>query len=237
MTLAEPLQRELWNAMPGWGIAADLTPPEVVETRRLRRNVRYTVVGLVAVVALILLGYGYALLNAHGAGNGLNQAEGRQQQLMQQSHKYQDVVEIQGGIAQVQGQLATLMGSDTDFGKLVQSLSKAAPASVAITDLKLDITGGATTSTATQSLDTSGQRAIGTLAITAEGAALRDASKYVVALKNVPGLIDVFPTKNSADGVATSFEITATLTDTLLSHRYVVQKSAPKTSLTSIGAK
>ena len=50
----------LWASMPGWGIVADLTPPELVESRRLKALRKLIAVCLGAVV-LLLRAAGYAL--------------------------------------------------------------------------------------------------------------------------------------------------------------------------------
>jgi hypothetical protein len=135
-------------------------------------------------------------------------------------HKYDNVVQIQGTISQVRQQISTLLGNDTDVSQLVKKIVGAAPGSVAVTDLDVEIRGLNVGVPPVGSLDTSHVKSIGSVTIKASGARLGDSAAYVQSLAKVPGLIDVFPTKNSAERVSTTFEITASVTEKLLTHRF-----------------
>ena len=51
-TMATPQQ--IWNTMPGWGIVADLTPPELIATRRLRLLRKLLAAGLSVLLVLLV---------------------------------------------------------------------------------------------------------------------------------------------------------------------------------------
>jgi len=214
--------RELWNTMPGWGIAADLTPPELLATRQLRKNIRHVLIGLGLVAALIVLGYAFAFFRHHAASNDLNAAQQHSDQLAAQQRKYQNVVQIRGTIAQVQGQLTGLMSNDTDVPALLSKLDGLTPPGVAITqiDLTLNAPGITATVDGGGSLDTSGKATIGKFTLDGSGARITDGAAYTDKLKAVSGLVNVFLGSNSQAPGGSSFEITASLTNDLLTHRY-----------------
>ena len=54
-THAQPNQP--WNGMPGWGIVADLTPPELIASRHLKVLRKWIVLGLVVLVLACVAGY------------------------------------------------------------------------------------------------------------------------------------------------------------------------------------
>lgn len=220
-------RKELWNSMPGWGIAANLTPPELIASRRLNRYRRYVVAALVAVVALIVVGFGYAFWKHHTAADSLSSAQNQGASLSQQAGQYGNVVQIQGDISSIQGQLAGLMTNDSDTAALVNRIAHAAPPGVSITDLTITYTApGSAATTPTGTLITSAIPRIGTITLDGTGVNMTDASAYVDALAKVPGLVDVYPVTNARQQIGTQFTITVSMTNKLLSNRF----AAPTTT-------
>lgn len=214
--------RDLWNTMPGWGIAADLTPPELLESRKLRATTRQVLIGLAAVVGLVVLGYAFAFAKHMTASGHLKSANSAASQLTQEQHKYDNVVQIQGTIAQVQTKLRSLMSNDTDVSGLLNHLADATPPGVAITDVTITlnppgIKGGTPGGV---SLDTSGKQTIGTLTIDGSGTKITDAAAYTHKLQSLPGLINVYLGSNTQDTAGTTYSIKAAVTADLLTHRY-----------------
>ena len=66
-TISSPTQ--VWNTMPGWGIVADLTPPELIASRRLAVIRKALLSGLIFLTVLLLCGYGYAYRTKHVASS------------------------------------------------------------------------------------------------------------------------------------------------------------------------
>ena len=57
MTATAPAPVQLWSTMPGWGIAADLTPPELINSRALKTMRKWLGAGLVVLLLACVGGY------------------------------------------------------------------------------------------------------------------------------------------------------------------------------------
>ena len=53
---ATPPPAQLWSTMPGWGIAADLTPPELINSRALKTLRKWLGAGLVVLLLACIAG-------------------------------------------------------------------------------------------------------------------------------------------------------------------------------------
>jgi Tfp pilus assembly protein PilN len=221
--------RALWNTMPGWGIVANLLPPEVVQSRRVRFIRRMVLLGLVFVLLACLIAYAYVYLGHRSAEHDLAAEQARSQQLTVQQHQYNAVVQIKGDTAQVRTQLSGLLGQDVNTAALITKITQALPAGTAISTLTVTVNtataqGTAAASNTTGSLDTSGNPHIGTITVTGTAKTTVDVATYVDKLTRIPGLVDVFPTSNtSTDDTGTHYTIDMALTSTLLSHAYDVK--------------
>lgn len=219
---------ELWISMPGWGIAADLTPPELVNARQLAVLRKVMAAGIVLLLLLCAGGYFLARSDKSDAATDLITAQGRTEELQRVGRSYSGVVAIQGSVSQVQAQVADVMGADVDLVALMVILESNLPETMNIGQETITISTagvvGATGVTAGSGLDTSGLPRIGTVTLTGTGQELTDLSDYVDRLQRVPGLVDVLPISNSAStaGPGTQFSLTIGLTNVLLSHRFDV---------------
>ncbi|HEY3715519.1 MAG TPA: hypothetical protein VGL39_13415 [Jatrophihabitantaceae bacterium] len=217
----------LWNAMPGWGIVADLTPPELVNQRHLRRLRRLIAAALIALLALCIGGYVLAARQRAGAARGLDGVQGRTVQLQGSSHKYAGITKIEGTVTQVQAQVATLMAADVDVSALLVRLRAELPTTMTIRQesVMISLAGVASGGTASGTgLDTSGHARIGNVAVSGAGRTLDDLSAYVDRLKVIPGVVDVVPVSNVSDQAGMQYSLTLGLSDVLLSHRFDVSK-------------
>jgi type IV pilus assembly protein PilN len=221
-TITEP--RELWSTMPGWGIVANLLPPEVLQARRVRAVRKGIVILLCALLVLAGAGYAYAYLQSRSAAQSLAAEQARTSQLLVEQNKYSGVTQIQGDVAHVQKQLTTLMKSDVDVPNLLGRVLSKLPAGASVSQMILNISVPSTTApptaNGTTSLDTSGQTHIGTMAITGTARTLIDVSTFVDAIGVLPGVVDPFPTANAESNKGATFTLQLTLTDQLLSHRF-----------------
>jgi hypothetical protein len=217
--------QQSWNARPGWGIAANLMPPELISSYRLRR-IRERILLAVCLVALFAAaGFAYGFWRAHQADQDLSTAHGQTAMLQRQADQYGSVTRIQGSVTQVRAKLATLLSGDVDVSTLIGRLRNAAPSGVAISALTVTIDDpSATGSTAgngpVASLDTSGAAHIGTVLINGTGRSIDDLPRFVDAVDALPGVVDVLPTSNATQAVGTKFTLTLTLTDRLFTHRF-----------------
>jgi hypothetical protein len=235
MTLAAPTaSARLWNAMPGWGIAADLLPPEVVAARRVRALRRWVVVALALVVVLGVAGYVFGLLQKRHANSDLTSAQAATAQLIAQQQKYAPAIHVQDQVGQVRGELTTLMTSDVDFDRMIRAIVGRMPAGASIASLNMTV-DGAETSTSPGSdigggvLDTSGLAHVGGIALTGSARSMTDIAAYVNGLAAVPGVVAVYPTSEQASANGSQFQIQVTLTDQVLSHRFDVSASQAPT--------
>jgi hypothetical protein len=228
-TTTAPVAGELWNALPGWGIAANLTPPELLSSHRLARLRQRLLLAACLVALLTAAGYGYAYVQVGRAENGLSSAQSQTTQLRRQASTYSGITELRGTVEQVHAQLVTLMAGDVEVATLVAKIQHARPPGVAISQLSVTFADGATTgSAATGSLDTSGHAHIGTVELVGTGTRIDDVATFVVALAALPGVVDVLPTSNTAQAIGTQFNLSLSMTDQLLSGRFATATRGTK---------
>lgn len=224
----------LWtqgNSMPGWGIVADLTPPELIASRRMRVIRRLMIVGVAAVVLLCAGGYTLAILQYNQASTELASEQDRTTSLLAEQRQYSGVTIVRGAIADVQGQLAGLMVGDVNVGTLVKSVITALPKGmsidqIAVTVAATDDTGSSASdkkSGGLVGLDLSDSTHIGTVTLSGTGSKLTDLAVYVDALRATPGVFEPFPQSNQTTDTGTTYSLQLTLTDALLTHRYDTQ--------------
>jgi len=220
--------RSLWNTMPGWGITANLLPPEVIHTRRVRVIRKRMVALSILAILLCVAGYGLAMVRTRSAEHAVTAELSRTAGLLHEQQKYAQVAQIQGTTAQVQTQIAGFMTNDVDFAALTNSLHTDLLPGMALTQLTIDLpvvkanlSGQTAAAAAVGGLDTSGQAHIGVISLTGTAAHISDVSSYVDKLNQLPGLVDVFPTSNQSDGKSVKFTIQVALTSALLTHKYV----------------
>jgi hypothetical protein len=218
----------LWKSLPGWGIAADLTPPELLNSRQLKTLRKLMAAGVVLLLLICAGGYYLAAREKADTAVELKAAQSRTKELQRVGDSYSGVVAIQGSVKQVQAQVAQVMGADVDLVALLVVLESNLPETMVIKQESISINTvgvvGATGVPAGSSLDTSGLPRIGTITMSGTGRALDDLSDYIDRLEVVPGLVDVLPISNTASASTpeTQFNLTIGLTNALISHRFDV---------------
>jgi hypothetical protein len=224
MTTMQP--RELWSTMPGWGIVANLIPPEILQARRVRA-IRKMVAYLLCVLVLIAaIGYGFAWYRSQQAAETLAAEQTRTAQLLAQQKRYADVTLLQGTVAGVRTELSQLLASDVDMSALVTSVLAQLPAGATVSQLAVTMSPPAgqqakvNPASGTGSLDTSGRPHIGLITVTGQALRVPDVSALVDRLGALPGFLDPYPTSNTTNDKGTLFTIQFTINDSLLSHRY-----------------
>lgn len=219
--------KALWSSMPGWGVVANLLPPEVIVARRVRALRKVIVFALALVLVLAAAGYGYAFWRARAASSALNAEQSRTTELQRQEDQYADVVRMQGTVASVKAQVATLLAKDVDIAQLINGVVAKLPAGATLAQLSLALSTGTTgpgapaVNTANQAtLDTSGRPHIGTINLTGQAHDLNQVAAFVSGLASVPGVVGVLPTSQQGNAASVQFTVQLTLTDQVLSHRY-----------------
>jgi hypothetical protein len=204
-----------WSTMPGWGIFADLMPPELVASRNLRGLQKKLVVVVGAVVLACIAGYFYALAQHSSAADGLKNAQQDTATITRSQGKYAAVTEIQNATANVRSQLTGLTATNVDFAALMGQVRAALPGTMSITSTSLVLSNGASSATTGSSLSGANDPRVGTVTIAGSGQTLDDLASYVTALSKIPGVIDVLPNSNKADNAQTAFSVSFGFTKAL----------------------
>jgi hypothetical protein len=224
--------QKVWSTMPGWGIYADLTPPELVNSRRLKSLRKAIVAALVALLVLCAGGYVLAARKHAAASGELDSVQAQTAQLQANASRYAVVTKIQGTVTDVQAKVATLMSGDVDLVKLIAQIRSSLPPTMTIKQEAVTITiaasAGAQASASGTGLDTSGRPQIGTVTVSGAAKSMDDLSVYVDALKVIPGVVDVLPLSNVTDATGVQYNLSLGLTDVLLSHRFDTSKNGSK---------
>jgi Tfp pilus assembly protein PilN len=215
--------------MPGWGIVANLIPPELLQARRVRALQK--LVGFMLVLLLLVAGVGggYAMLRSRHAAQQLSVEQNRTSQLLAEQGRYRSITEIQGNVAQVRTQLAKLMGMDVDTSALLASLVMQLPAGGTVSQLALSIaepTPTAPNNIGASVLDTSGQLHIGTITISGQVQKVADVATYVNRLSALPGLVDPYPATSTVNDTGAQFTVQLSINDSLLSQRYALSSGS-----------
>lgn len=224
--------RELWSSMPGWGIVANLIPPELIAARKLRTIRKAMLAGFAILLVIGIALYGMAFLAQRSAAADLAREQDRTSQLMAQQSKYQGAVQVQNSITEIQKQLGTLLTYDVDQSALVAKIRQKLPSNMTISQLTITIDAGtaatAGAGTGAGSLDASGATHIGTVTLAGNERHISDVSAFVNALSTVPGVVAPYPGSTTSSGTSVQWSIQLTLTAELLTHRYDPTKKAAK---------
>lgn len=226
--MTHPDGAAVWGSMPGWSIVADLTPPQLINARRVAALRKWLLLGLVVVALLCVAGYGAAYLRHGRAEDAANAATDNTTLLQRQVDRYSGITRMQTVTDTTDGQIAQLLSQDVDVPKLVGQIRAALPTSMSIQNLTVTLSAGSSSATAgsgapSTPLNTSGLPEIGTITVTGSAHAITDLPSFVDRLSAIPGLVSVLPQSDqtaAGKGATTQYSITAALTDKLLSHQF-----------------
>lgn len=205
-----------WSIMPGWGVVADLTPPELGAARALRRLKRGLAGALVAVLLLCIGGYLLASRGHSGAENDLTNANATTATLTVTQHRYDKVTHIDAATAGMNAQLSTLLSTDVDVSSLVNQLYATLPKNMTLTSI--NITVGATAGAG--AITTGATQSVGSISLSGTSKRFVDLAAYASALSRLRGITAVVPSSNSVQDGKGTWTATAQLTEARYSHRY-----------------
>lgn len=217
-----------WSSMPGWGIVADLTPPELRARRAL--GVLKKVIGASMALLLAICVGGYVLANrsANSAQEQLGSANAQTAVIQAQIDKHSTVTRLQNATSGIETQLSGLFATDVDVSRLVRDLADALPAGMDVTSINLTLTGSSATDT---SVDPS-EASIGTVTLAGTSSDLNDLARYVSALNGLRGVTAVIPSTNTASGKAVSWTLSLQLT----TERYTKRFGAGSVTTAPVGS-
>lgn len=206
-----------------WTLAADLLPEEIVQSRRDRR-VRRTVLATLAVFAVVLISWCVlARYQTSQATAELTQAQRQADVLRARQHGYSEVVSIQAESATINARLAALLANDLQWTTLLSAVQQLAPHGVQLTAITGSLPNGssaAADSTVIQLPNSTGEKTVGSLAVSGSGTSKALIASYVDALARVAGLGNpVLSGVTLADG-ALQFSVHLDITQSMLGGRY-----------------
>jgi hypothetical protein len=227
----------LWSSMPGWGIVANLLPPELIDARRAHAMRKIVACAAIAIVVLAGLTWGYEKWRSSSASSDLAKSQQTTRQLTASQNEFGDVVQIKGDVAAVQAKVATLMTNDVDYPALIATMTRDQPTEMVLTAMSISVNSGFSASGVTNSnsnsntssnLDLSGAQHIGTVTLTGIAARYTDVSAYVTKLGLITGVTQVYPVSSIAGPEGVQFSVQITLTDKLLTHRFTASTAGAK---------
>lgn len=219
-----------WQTRPGWGIAVDLTPREVLQSRQVRVHKR--LIGLSLGLVLILCA-GVALLvlaDRASAQRSYDQEQARTAQLAAAADPYAVITTMQTVTARVRTDLASVMGQDVDIVNLMAFLKAARPEGLNVTDQAVLLSppvaptpvapaDGTAPGAAPAPVDAAPQT-IGSVTIAGTGPSISAINPFVSRLNRIRGVIDVVPTSVTQTETGMSYTISMNITDELYTGRY-----------------
>ena len=206
-----------WAARPGWGIAVDLTPREVVQARQVRVHKRLIALGLVLVLAVCA---GLALItfdSRSSAEEDESAAQLRTTQLTTETNKYSVLTTMQRVIEQVQTQVATLMVNDVDFVNLMARIRTALPKELTLDNASVVLAAAVPAADGTV---VTGPQIIGSVNLAGKAPRIRDVTPFVAALNQLRGVVNVVPQSVSKGEDGVSFTLSMKITDDLYTHLF-----------------
>lgn len=222
ITLERPTST--WQTRPGWGIAVDLTPGEVVQARHLR--VLKRLIGL-ALVVLVALCVGVVLMvqdSRSTAQGSYDDAQLRTSQLTSEAQQYAVLTTMQRVIDQTKAQASILMTQDVDFVNLMARIRTALPPELTLSNaavvLSPPVPAPVAVEGATPTPAPTGPQIIGTVTLAGTGDKIRQVTPFVSVLNHLRGVVDVIPTSISKNDEGMQFTLTMNITDELYTHRY-----------------
>jgi type IV pilus assembly protein PilM len=157
----------------------NLVPPEVLQRLFVRKVQGYTVVGAVAVGALLVAFGAWNFFRIHNAENGVNALNTSVTALNSQIPTYDKVVAATDELQTSKGQVAAITTSAVDWAAVVAELSKATPTGLSLTSFNgtaqppagttTPAAGGSSSATPTTTTPTTPTASVGTIAAGAVG--------------------------------------------------------------------
>jgi hypothetical protein len=221
-----------WEVRPGWGIAVDLTPGEVVNARRVG-GTKKLVVGMVVLAVLVAAGLTFlALQDKWAAQDEYDAAQLETSQLQAEAREYADITLMETTISDIDSKLSVLMAEDVDFVNLMAKIRLRLPKELTIDNISIllapdDPTAAPVDPNAPAPTD---GRSIGTLVISGSGSAIDALAPFVKDLAMLRGVVDVVPTSVNETEDGMMYALTMNITDELYTHRFDAQAAAPATT-------
>lgn len=217
---------------PLLSLRANLLPDEIVAARRVDVVRRRVLLGLVALVALLVLGYAGSWWQTHTAENDLASAQNEASSLQRQVNAFGPLVTAQSHTSGIRGQLQQVMVGDLPWKSMLTTLRTNAPAGVSLTGVDGVVTIGTVASTGaagaagaagapgTQPLP-AGLTQVGTLTLNGTARDERSVADYADSLTHAKSLALPFVSSvTQAQKGSVTFSMTVVITSDALGGRF-----------------
>jgi Tfp pilus assembly protein PilN len=210
-------------------IAANLLPPEIVESRRGRKVRRIVVSALAAFIALLAGWYSLASYQTSLARDDLSSAQSDVERLARLQKPFAELISAQNESRSIDVQLSALLAGDLQWSRLLSSLRAAAPQGVQITSVTsalaagADGAGGSSGSAGSRLPSTSTEKLVGTITITGTATSKVAVAAYVDALAKAPGLANPLLDSANQRGPLFDFTVRLDITGSALSGHYLTK--------------
>jgi Tfp pilus assembly protein PilN len=215
-------------------IRADLLPDEVIASRRLAGLKKRLGLGLVALLGLLVLAYGFSWWQTSNARGNLSDAQHATTRLQAQQQTFAPLLKTQQDAAAIETALHQLMVGDVQWTQMLTVLGKAAPHGVTVDSVQATMTAGAAAATNPGQpgigvLNQTGDQSVGTLAITGTAPDQKSVAAFVDSLAKVKGLAAPFPASVGSQGKgAMQYSVNVLITTQALDGRYATTTSGGK---------
>lgn len=229
---------ELWGVRPapGWGLWVDLTPPELVTARKVRRLRRWLAAGLVVMALVVLAGYGWGIMRQRAADADLAAVQQRTAELTRQQDGYGDAVRLGSTTQTYVTTLSKLTDGDVDSTTVLSRIEAALPKGMTVTELRTTVTsvaaantagsntagstgsgsGSGTGGSAADPLAAAGQTSVGSVTISGNAPRADGIPAFATALARQPGFSDVVPATTQAGQGGYQYSVTLSLDQQLV---------------------
>ena len=210
-------------------IRASLLPSEITDKRRLAVLKRRLVVGLAALVALLVLWYGYGMFQTSQAKSDLSSAQHRSDSLRAQQAQFGPLVTAQAQSAAINSQLTKLMVGDVRWKEMLATLRANATGGIGISSVSATMgvvgsSSGASSTGGLSVLNQTGKQQVGTLTITGTAPDKNSVAAFIDRLSKLKGLAAPFPANVAGDKGAVTFTASVIITSDALGGRYATSQ-------------
>jgi Tfp pilus assembly protein PilN len=218
-------------------IRANLMPDEIISARQADVVRRRVLIGLVALVAVLIAGYAFSMLQTTSARSDLSDLQHRATALQNQQHEFGPLVTAQTQAQTIDTQLKRLMVGDLSWKGMLTTLRATAPAGITLSEVTGTVTAGAAAGVPAAAappatggypaLNRTGREQVGTLTISGTSQDKGSVADYTDRLAKVKGLTAPFITSVTALGSKVTFSVNVLITSDALGGRYAVVTPVP----------
>ena len=203
----------------------NLLPPEVAESRRLRK----VQTGLAGGVALAVVVSGALALAASNqvsaAQDDLDASKAKSTQLNAEAARYADVPRVYAEVSAAEAQLSQAMGREVRWSYFLNDLSLRTPSKVWLTSMSVTETVDSSAAVVAPGTTTAyGDPGIGTVTFAGKGYQHNDVASWLRALGQQKGLANPYFSQSIKEKIDSQDSVTftsqATITEDALSGRY-----------------